>query len=258
MDFKTAAAAIMMLAPMLLLAGCAEKGGSETVGSDVVTIASPTPEATASPIPEAAASPAPGITFQPEETAAADPNAIRLLGGDELDAVIARNVYSSEKQRIMVESALSLIGKVSYFWGGKSYYKGFDPEWGKPYKVTSKGDPTTGETLPYGLDCSGFISWCGVQLGKGAKWTSTNIGEGTWHQWSNSAEVEPDDIRPGDIVFQNAYPGAETQHVGIVVGFLENGDPVIVHCSATEKGVVASTTGDVFNIFRRFKFMEDG
>ena len=145
--------------------------------------------------------------------------------------------------------------KVSYFWGGKSYHKGFDPEWGKPYKVTSAGDPTTGEIHPYGLDCSGYISWCGVQLGKGAKWTSKNIGEGTWHQWSNSVDVEAGDIRLGDVVFQNTYPGAETQHVGIVVGFLENGDPVIAHCSCTEGGVVVTTAGDTFNFYRRFKFM---
>ncbi len=242
----------MLLLTLMLSAGCAEKDSGAPVGANVVTVeqnASETAGTTAVPTP------APTVTPEPTEAPTEDPGAIRIIGEDELNAILARSVYSSEEQKVFVESALSLVGKVSYFWGGKSYHIGFDPDWGKLRKVTCTGDSTTGQTLPYGLDCSGFICWCGAQLGKGVKWTSTNIGEGSWYQWNNSVEVDRDKLRPGDIAFQNPYPGAETQHVGIVVGFLENGDPVIVHCSCTENAVVVSTAGETFNIFRRLNFL---
>lgn len=157
----------------------------------------------------------------------------------------------------MVKSALSLIGSVNYFCGGKSYAKGFDPDWGKPCEVTSEGDSTTGQTLPYGLDCSGFICWCTAQLGRGVNWTRENVGEGTWHQWESSIEIDADKLLPGVIAFLNEYPGAESNHIGIVVGFLENREPVIAHCSSTENNVVVSTAGDVFIFFRRFVFLAD-
>ena len=244
-------AAVVLLAVTLLQLGACAKTQSEAVGAGVITEAPATPDPT-----EVLPSPTPIVTAEPTEIATPDPNELRLLGEFELKSVLARNEYTSDTQRILVESAVSLIGKVTYFWGGKSYYVGADPYWGKPLEVTSAGDPTTGSVLPYGLDCSGFICWCAAQLKNGTKWTANNVGEGSWHQWSHSEYVGEGDIRPGDLAFQNEYPGAETQHVGIVVGFLENGDPVIVHCSATENGVVVSTAGDVFHIFRRFKFMK--
>lgn len=247
----TRIAAVALLAFTLMQLTACAKPRSEAVGAGVATETPSAPEPT-----EAVPSPTPEATVEPTVCVTPDPFEMRFLDEAELAAVLARNEYTSDMQRTLVESAVSLIGKVTYFWGGKSYYVGFDPYWGKSMKVTSAGDPTTGMTLPYGLDCSGFICWCTAQLKKGTKWTANNVGEGSWHQWSHSEYVEEDDIRPGDIAFQNEYPGAETQHVGIVVGFLENGDPVIVHCSATENGVVVSTVGDVFHIFRRFKFMK--
>lgn len=77
----------------------------------------------------------------------------------------ARSEYSTEAQRTLAESALMLVGKVNYFWGGKSYTVGWDDRWGKPAEVTSPGHSTSGTTIPYGLDCSGFVLWCYIQLG---------------------------------------------------------------------------------------------
>lgn len=192
----------------------------------------------------------------PTEVPTPDPNEIRYFEGGELEAIIARNEYSSDERRIFVESALSLVGKVTYFWGGKSYSMGPDPAWGEMRKVTSPGDPTTGQTIPYGLDCSGFILWCGIQLGHGNNWASKNIGEGTWHQWQRSEAVDMSELRPGDIAFKYAYPGADTNHIGIVVGFLENGEPVMAHCSSTAGKVVVSTAADTFSIYRKLNFMD--
>ena len=59
----------------------------------------------------------------------------------------------------MVETALTLYGKVNYFWGGKSLTIGWDSRWGTLQKVTAAGSSTTGTYRPYGMDCSGFVDW---------------------------------------------------------------------------------------------------
>lgn len=58
-------------------------------------------------------------------------------------------------------------------------------------------------------------------------------------------------LRTGDLAFINKYPGSDGNHVGICVGFLKNGEPLIAHCSATQNKVVVSTCGSEFKYFRR-------
>ena len=59
----------------------------------------------------------------------------------------------------VVETACSLVGKVNYFWGGKSLVLGWDDRWGSLRKVTAEDSPTSGTYRPYGLDCS--VLWTG-------------------------------------------------------------------------------------------------
>ena len=54
----------------------------------------------------------------------------------------------------VIDVALSLVGKVKYYWGGTSG-PGWNAEWGKPRLVTAPGDWTNGTYQPYGLDCAG-------------------------------------------------------------------------------------------------------
>ncbi len=68
-------------------------------------------------------------------------------------------------RRAVVRAALSLVGKVSYFWGGKNKEIAPDPAWGELRLVESPGSETTGTMQPWGLDCSGFTSWCFMQTG---------------------------------------------------------------------------------------------
>ena len=152
----------------------------------------------------------------------------RILDDAEIQQMSARSEYSTEAERTLAESALMLVGKVNYFWGGKSYTVGWDDRWGKPAEVTSPGHSTSGTTIPYGLDCSGFVLWCYIQLG-----------------------ADKTEVRTGDLAFINKYPGSDGNHVGICVGFLKNGEPLIAHCSATQNKVVVSTCGSEFKYFRR-------
>lgn len=61
----------------------------------------------------------------------------------------------SPEREAVVRTACSLVGKVNYFWGGKSLVLGWDSRWGTTMKVTAAGSSTTGTYRPYGLDCSG-------------------------------------------------------------------------------------------------------
>lgn len=75
------------------------------------------------------------------------------------EAVI-RNLPSdlSDERKAIVKTACSLVGKVTYFWGGKSLVIGWDSRWGTVQKVWAAGSETTGTYRPYGLDCSGFTT----------------------------------------------------------------------------------------------------
>ena len=135
----------------------------------------------------------------------------------------------SEKRKATVKTAFSLVGKVSYFWGGKSSAIGWDSRWGTPKKVTAAGSNTTGMTIPYGLDCSGFVDWVfnntfGVVVGHGG---------GARSQYSYCRKISWAEAQPGDLVF---YP--DLGHVGIVAGYDGDGNVLIVHCSLN--GVVVT------------------
>ncbi len=179
----------------------------------------------------------------------------RLLETPEIETYIAKNDYASDEQQRFVEAALSLVGKVNYFWGGKSASIGWDDDWGKPRIVSSSGSSATGTEQPFGLDCSGYVSWCFIQTGASPQEMSRSIGEGTWNQWDKSFEIKKHDVQLGDLAFINRYPGAASNHVGIVVGFMEDGEPVIAHCTPTYNNVVVSNCGGQFIYFRRPKFM---
>lgn len=151
----------------------------------------------------------------------------------------------------VVDAGLTLVGRVNYFWGGKSSAVGWDSEWGNPKEVTSTGSKSTGQTKPYGLDCSGFVSWCFIQSGMSAADVDEKIGNGTWAQWEKSAAISWEELKPGDFVFQNEYPGASENHIGICIGYTVDKEPLFVHCAASFDNVVVTNAGDVFRFARR-------
>lgn len=152
-----------------------------------------------------------------------DPNAKALL------AALPEDL--SPDRRAVVETACSLVGKVNYFWGGKSLVLGWDERWGTIQKVTAAGSSTTGTYRPYGLDCSGMVDWVFYNVTGGEY--IIGHGGGATMQHNYCAEISWDEALPGDLVF---YPGDE--HVGIVGGRDENGDLLIVHCAFSQDDVV--------------------
>lgn len=128
-------------------------------------------------------------------------------------------------RRAFVESGAALAGRVGYFWGGKSDAVGWDARWGVPAVVTAPGSDTTGESIPFGLDCSGFVSWCAVNAAGDAA-AGAVIGSGVRDQWARCTPVAWDEAQPGDLL---VFP--DLSHVGIAAGRGTDGKLMVLHCS---------------------------
>lgn len=139
----------------------------------------------------------------------------------------------SVERRIVVTYALALVGKVDYFWGGKSLVLGWDDRWGELTEVTAEGSATTGTEQPYGLDCSGFVDWAFYNASGGR--CIIGQGGGTAEQHANCVDIEWDEVQPGDLLF---YP--EDEHVGIAAGRDWLGRLLVVHCASGTGGVAIS------------------
>ena len=139
----------------------------------------------------------------------------------------------SVERRMVVTYALALVGKVDYFWGGKSLVLGWDDRWGELTEVTAEGSDTTGTEQPYGLDCSGFVDWAFYNASGGEY--VIGQGGGAMEQHANCVDIEWDEVRPGDLLF---YP--EDEHVGIAAGRDWLGRLLVVHCASGTGGVAIS------------------
>ena len=134
-------------------------------------------------------------------------------------------------RKAVVETAVQLVGRVSYFWGGKSLTLGWDDRWGVPTEVTAAGSGSTGTVRPFGLDCSGFVDWTFYNATNGSYYPGRGGGAATQHSYCTN--IAWSDAQPGDLVF---YP--DDSHVGIVGGKDADGNLLIVHCSGGANGVV--------------------
>lgn len=137
----------------------------------------------------------------------------------------------SPEREAVVRTACSLVGKVNYFWGGKSLVIGWDARWGELRQVTAAGNSTTGTYRPYGLDCSGFVDWVFYNATNGSY--IIGHGGGATMQHSYCTDIRWEDAQPGDLVF---YP--DNSHVGIVGGRDANGELLIIHCASGYNNVV--------------------
>lgn len=150
----------------------------------------------------------------------------------ELIAFLARQ-NCSETRKHIVKTGLSLVGKVPYFWGGKSA-AGWNDEWNTPKLVTAAGSTTTGTIRPFGLDCSGFSDWTYKTA------VGVSLYGASWSQWDESYAIAAEELLPGDLGFLMDDDGGGWNHVLIFAGYGENGERMWVHSSGGE-GVIFNT-----------------
>lgn len=152
-------------------------------------------------------------------------------------------------RKAVVETAVQLVGRVSYFWGGKSLTLGWDDRWGVPTEVTAAGSGSTGTVRPFGLDCSGFVDWTFYNATNGSYYPGRGGGAATQHSYCTN--ISWNDAQPGDLVF---YP--DDSHVGIVGGKDADGNLLIVHCSGGANGVVITGSAGFTTVARPDCFTE--
>lgn len=136
-----------------------------------------------------------------------------------------------QARRDTVHTALQLVGKVTYFWGGKSRAIGWDSRWGQLTKVWAAGSSSTGTYRPFGLDCSGFVDWTfnnslGYIIGHGG---------GVIMQHRYCTNITRAAAQPGDLAF---YP--DDSHIGIIVGRNAAGKLLVCHCASGQNNVVVT------------------
>lgn len=151
----------------------------------------------------------------------------------------------SYDRKDLISTAVSLVGKVPYQWGGKARYAGYDVSW---WTIGDDG-------VQKGLDCSGFVQWAFLSKSTSASFYKKFISTSTMLE--NTQAITKTQLEPGDLGF--LYSGSDDQvnHVGIYLG---NG--LWVHCSSAAGTVTVSKT-DMFKIYRRmpdesnYEFTED-
>jgi len=149
-------------------------------------------------------------------------------------AAFLDNLTCSPARKELMRVALSLVGRVPYFWGGKSG-PGWNDEWNTPKLVTSAGSSSTGTIRPYGLDCSGFTDWVyKTALG-------VSIREGSVNQWNNSTAITEAELLPGDLGFMDIPGNVPINHVLLYAGTDANGNKLWVHCASGEGGVTLNS-----------------
>ncbi len=158
-------------------------------------------------------------------------SAVPLTDAELIAFVNSLNCSSTRKH--IVRTGLSLVGKVPYFWGGKSA-AGWNDEWNTPKLVTAAGSSSSGTIRPFGLDCSGFTDWTYKTA------VGVSLHAGTYGQWDNSAPISADELLPGDLGFLMDADGAGWNHVLIFAGYGSEGQRLWVHSSGGQ-GVILNT-----------------
>lgn len=127
----------------------------------------------------------------------------------------------SEERRQLVEVALSSVGQIPYYWGGKPRTAGYS---GNNFGAVTYPDED-GRILR-GLDCSGWINWVyWSTFGKRLPYESTS-GLATLGRRVNRSQLQP-----GDIVVRT---GSQA-HVIMFLGWTEDGQ---IQCIEETSGTV--------------------
>jgi cell wall-associated NlpC family hydrolase len=157
---------------------------------------------------------------------------LTIIDADAIDVLSNLPQNLSAERKAVVKAACSLVGKVNYFWGGKSSAIGWDSNWGKMMRVTADGSSTTGTMRPFGLDCSGFVTWTFIN----SEMSAGSIGHGTQGQIAKCTRLNWSNAQPGDLAFYN-----DLSHVGIVVGRDTSGNILIIHSNSSRNNVSLTT-----------------
>ncbi len=143
----------------------------------------------------------------------------------------------SAERKAIVEFALSSVGKVPYYWGGKASRAGYE---GNNFGILVESDQE-GRVLK-GLDCSGWISW--------VYWSVTGEHlpyESTAGLVSLGKSISKYEMQPGDIALRTG----NNAHVIMFLGWTDDGRILCVHESSDRvNNVTISIKNDNWTNYR--------
>ncbi len=132
----------------------------------------------------------------------------------------------SAAREALIQCALDAVGKIPYYWGGKSLVPGLDDNnFGSTVSPDYKG------RTKKGLDCSGFVQWV-YNTALGVKVSGSTAG-----YCSNHNKISYSDLKPGDVGLIKE-PGASSNHIGIYAGRNSDGQDMWIHCTGAPKNTV--------------------
>lgn len=144
----------------------------------------------------------------------------------------------SDERKAVIKFALSSVGKIPYYWGGKASAASYEKNgFGRVIEADYKG------RVLRGLDCSGWVQWVywsaiGNRL-NGASSTATLIGEGQ--------KIKRSELQPGDIVVR---VGADS-HVVMFLQWAGNGNMIVIHENSGANNVSVSEVTANYPYYRK-------
>ena len=144
----------------------------------------------------------------------------------------------SDERKAVIKFALSSVGKIPYYWGGKASAVSYEKNgFGRVVEADYKG------RVLRGLDCSGWVQWVywsaiGDRL-NGASSTATLIGEGQ--------KIKRSELQPGDIVVR---VGADS-HVVMFLQWAGNGNMIVIHENSGSNNVSVSEVTANYPYYRK-------
>lgn len=174
-----------------------------------------------------------------------DDDSLSAITTSETVACPSNNCGVSGTRDEIVTFARSMVGKISYYFGGKPSGPNYeDNNFGTTVKADHKGRDKRG------LDCSGFVDFVFWHV------TGENFGLGNTSEIRDqySTEISYDDLKPGDIGFLDKSGSGTNQHVGIYVGKDSSGKDIWIDCNASN-GVQEHNTGE-FKVYYRPKILD--
>lgn len=127
------------------------------------------------------------------------------------------------------EDAVSFVGRIPYYWGGKAGAKDYEAN-----HFNTAVPPDYKGRNKKGLDCSGFVQWVIWRV------TDKKTGGSTATITAGMEKISAAELRPGDLGLM-AVPGTASNHVGIFIGYNEKGQAIWCHENSSAGNVAVNT-----------------
>ena len=156
----------------------------------------------------------------------------------------------SPERKAVIQHALTLVGKVNYFWGGKSLVLGWDSRWGTTMQVTAAGSSSTGTYRPLR---DGLQRLCGLGILQRHRRRVHHRPRGAGPPHSTVTALRLHGTRRSPATW---YSIPRTPMWVLWGGRDENGNLLIIHCASGANNVVITGVDGFTSIGRPVYFTE--